>query len=239
MNTALIFAGGTGQRMNTRSTPKQFLQLHNKPIIVYTIEQFNDHPDVDGIVIACLESHIDHMEDLKKQFRLNKIKRIVPGGSTGQGSIYNGLKAIEADYPSDTTVMVHDGVRPLVDQETISACIECVKHYGNAVTVVPATETVVADCKGNMVGEIMNRSRCQLARAPQCFRLDQLLECHEKALAEGKSDFIDSASLMQYYGHDVYTVVGKMENIKITTPMDFYIFRALLDARENSQIFGI
>ncbi len=239
MNIALIFAGGTGQRMNSKSTPKQFLKLHSKPIIVYTIEQFNDHPEIDGIVVACLASHINYMEQLKKQFSLDKIKAIVPGGATGQESIYNGLAAIEEHFPADSTVLVHDGVRPLIDDETISACIECVEKHGNAITVVSAQETVVADCKEGMVGEILNRSRCQMARAPQCFKLNELIGCHRKAREENRDDFIDSASIMQNYGYELYTVEGKRENIKITTPMDFYIFRAIIDVRENSQIFGL
>ena len=242
MNAALIFAGGTGQRMNTRSVPKQFLQLHNKPIIVYTLEQFNEHPEIDAIVIACLESHIDYMKKLDDHFDLHKVKAVVPGGKTGQESIYNGLSAIKelcTASGEDPVVLVHDGVRPLIDQDTITACLRCVEQHGNAVTVVPAQETIVADCRDGLVGNIMARNRCSMARAPQCFYLSDLLKCHSQAIAQGRSDFIDSASLMQFYGHDVYTVEGKMENIKITTPMDFYIFRALADARENSQIFGI
>lgn len=239
MNIALIFAGGTGQRMNTKSTPKQFLKLHDKPIIVYTMEQFQFHPEIDGIVVACLESHISYVEQLAKQFSLDKVKAVVPGGATGQESIFRGLQEIEKQFPKETVVLVHDGVRPLVDAETISSCLACVREKGNAVTVVPAQETVVADCKDGIVGEIMNRSRCLMARAPQCFKLEELIGCHRKAMEEGREDFIDSASLMQNYGYDLYTAPGKMENIKITTPMDFYIFRAIIDVRENSQIFGL
>ena len=117
--------------------------------------------------------------------------------------------------------------------------IESVKQYGNAVTVTPAIETVTIDNNGNRLGQIVKRSRCQIAKAPQSFYLKDLLEAHEKARAEHKMDYVDSVSLMQHYGHVLYTVEGKPENIKITTPMDFYIFRAMEDARENSQIFGL
>ena len=239
MNIALIFAGGTGQRMNTRSIPKQFLKLHGKPLIVYTLEQFETHPQIDGIVIACLESHMDYMQSLVDKYGISKVGNIVPGGETGQESIYNGLKAALALYPEDSIVLVHDGVRPLIDDETISKNIESVKHNGSAVTVTPAVETVTIDNNDNRLGQIVKRSRCQIAKAPQSFYLKDLIAAHEKAIAEHNMNYVDSASLMQHYGHVLYTVEGKPENIKITTPMDFYIFRAIEDARENSQIFGL
>ncbi len=239
MNIALIFAGGTGQRMNTRSVPKQFLKLHGKPLIIYTLEQFENHPDIDGIVISCLESHMGYMRSLVEKYSITKVGNVVPGGETGQESIYHGLLAARELYPEDSIILVHDGVRPLIDEETITKNIESVKLNGNAITVTPAIETVTIDNNGNRLGQIVKRSRCQIAKAPQSFYLKDLLDAHEKAMAAHKLDYVDSASLMQHYGHALYTVEGKPENIKITTPMDFYIFRAIEDARENSQIFGL
>ena len=135
--------------------------------------------------------------------------------------------------------MIHDGVRPLIDAETISENIANVKRYGSAITSSPAVETVVVRGEGNHVGEILDRSKCQMARAPQSFRLGELLDTHQKALEDGMNDYIDTAFLMQKYGHTLFFVEGPPENIKITTPPDFYIFRALTDAKENSQIFGL
>lgn len=239
LNIALIFAGGTGQRMNTKSVPKQFLQLHGKPLIIYTLEQFQNHADIDGIVISCLKTHMDYMRNLVDKYGITKVGKVVPGGETGQESIYHGLKAARELYPEDSIVLVHDGVRPMIDEETITKNIESVKQYGNAVTVTPAIETVTIDNNDNRLGQIVKRSRCQIAKAPQSFYLKDLLDAHEKARTEHKMDYVDSVSLMQHYGYDLYTVEGKPENIKITTPMDFYIFRAMEDARENSQIFGL
>ena len=239
MNIALIFAGGTGQRMNTRTVPKQFLELHGKPIIVYTSEQFQRHPLIDGIVVVMLEGWIDHFNDLAKRYCLDKIAAVVPGGDSGQASIYNGLKKAFELFPADSTVLIHDGVRPLIDEKTITSAIECVKEHGSAITVSPAIETITLEDSTGKVGQIIERSKCKLAKAPQSFVLGDILLAHERAIVEGKSDFIDSASLMQYYGHDLYTVEGLPENIKITTPSDFYIFRAIVDAKENSQIFGV
>lgn len=237
MNIALIFAGGTGHRMNTKTLPKQFLELHNKPIIIYTIEQFDNHPDIDAIVIACLEPWIAYLRKLLEKFSIGKVASIVPGGSNGQESIRNGVNSAWELFPEDSIVLVHDGVRPLVDAATISSCIAKTIACGNAITVVPATETIVKE-SGSRVTDIVDRSECVMAKAPQCFILDDLKKAHDRAITEGLLSFIDSASLMRYYGYELYTVEGEPENIKITTPSDFYIFRALTDARENSQIFG-
>lgn len=162
------------------------------------------------------------------------------GGATGQESIFHGIKKAYELYEKDSIVLIHDGVRPLIDEDTITRCIESSTQYGNAVTVAAAIETVFIKGDDNYeVGTILNRNQCELARAPQCFLLKDVYEAHLLAQREGKTDFIDSASLMQYYGHKLFTVEGPADNIKITTPADFYIFRALLDANENLQIIGV
>lgn len=237
MNVAIIFAGGTGQRMNTRTKPKQFLELHGKPIIIYTLEVFDRHPDIDGIVVVCLESWIGELERLIDFFRLRKVAAIVPGGASGQESIRNGIMKAAELYPEDALALVHDGVRPLVSPDTISACIETAHKEGSAVTVVPAVETIVQR-EGSEVTEIADRSKCFMARAPQCFFLGELVKAHNQAIADGRDDFVDTASMMHHYGKTLHTVDGTVENIKITTPTDFYLFRAIQDAREDSQIFG-
>lgn len=240
-NVAVIFAGGTGQRMNTRTKPKQFLELHGKPIIVYTLEAFEQHEEIDGIIVVMLESWIDYTGSLVRKYDLTKVKKIVPGGSSGQESIYNGLCAAASVYDDDDIVLIHDGVRPLIDEETITANIRSVEEHGTAITVTPAIETITMKDETGAVGTIIDRSKCELARAPQSFKLGQILAVHKKArdTSGGADSFIDSASMMKHYGYRLYTVQGKPENIKITTPSDYYIFRAMVDARENSQIFGI
>ena len=120
-NVAVVFAGGTGQRMNTRTRPKQFLELHGKPIIIYTLEAFEEHSEIDGIIVVMLESWIGYTQELIRKYNLEKIKKVVPGGSSGQESIYNGLCAASEFYKDDDIVLIHDGVRPLIDEETITA----------------------------------------------------------------------------------------------------------------------
>lgn len=239
MNIAIIFAGGTGQRMNTKTKPKQFLELHGKPIIIYTLEHFDQHESIDGIIVVCVEGWIDYCKKLVKKFHIEKVKEIIPGGETGMLSRYEGMKKAAELYPDNTICLMHDGVRPLIDYDIISLNIESVEKYGSGVTVAPAIETIAVRDEDNKVGQIIDRSKCQMAKAPQTFRLRDLLKAHEAAIASGITDCIDTAYLMQSNGYEIYTVEGSPENIKITTPTDFYTFRALMDIRENSQIFGV
>lgn len=238
MNIAVVFAGGTGRRMHTASRPKQFLEYQGKPIIIYTLELFDNHPLVDGICVACLEEWIPFLEKMLKKFEINKVKRIVVGGETGQESIYKGLVAAqEISQWNDDIVLIHDGVRPLITEQTITDNIETVKEKGSCITCIPATETfIVTQEDGGLT--IPTRANSLIARAPQSFYLKDILSAHEKAQKEGRTDFIDSCSMMHHYGHKLGRVIGPMENIKITTPTDYYIFKAMVEVHENQQIFG-
>ncbi len=177
------------------------------------------------------------MKDLVKKFYLTKVLDIVPGGNCGQDSIYNGLYALSKFAKSkDDIVLIHDGVRPLIDDKTIKDNIECVREKGNAVTVAKAIETIVLLDKDGNVESVEDRTKCNMARAPQSFFFKDIYAAHLKAIAENKHDFIDSAMMMSYYGCKLHTVLGPANNIKVTTPMDFYMLKAILDAKENSQI---
>ena len=237
MNIAVIFAGGSGKRMNTVAKPKQFLELNGKPIIVYTLEIFDNLPEIDGIVVVCIEDWIPYMSKLIRKFELSKIVEVVPGGNTGQDSIYNGLDAASKHFPEDSVVLIHDGVRPLINEKAILDNIAKVKETGSCITCIPATETfVVSQPDGSFV--IPTRADSLIARAPQSFVLKDILSAHYKAREEGKHDFIDSCTMMSYYGYKLATIIGPMENIKITTPTDFFVFRAMEEVHENQQIFG-
>ncbi|KDE61603.1 IspD/TarI family cytidylyltransferase [Fusobacterium necrophorum] len=240
MNIGMIFAGGIGKRMNNSGIPKQFLKLYNKEIIIYTLEIFENSDLIDGIVISCLEEKIEYLKEIILKNNLKKIKSIVPGGKTGQESIYNGLKEISKYYSNKDIVLIHDGVRPLINLSTIENNIQSVKKNGNAITVAEAIETIIqADKDTGVINSIYNRNKMCVARAPQSFYLEDILKCHEKSIYENKLDFIDSASMMNYYGYKLNIVFGPAENIKITTPSDFYTFKAIQDMKENLNIFGI
>ena len=237
--SALIFAGGTGKRMNTKTLPKQFLELHGKPIIIHTIEHFESHPEIKDIVVVCVDDWLDYCKDLLAKFNIKKVSQVVPGGETGQMSIFNGLEALREKYQgNDDYVLIHDGVRPLIDEETISKNIESVKKYGTAITVKPVIETVVQVDEEDIINNVIERSTWQTAVAPQSFVLSEIYSLHMRAQAEKLFDMTDSATLARYFGLPLHTVMGGSENIKITTPSDFYIFRAIYEARENAQIFG-
>ncbi|MCQ2211188.1 MAG: 2-C-methyl-D-erythritol 4-phosphate cytidylyltransferase [Paludibacteraceae bacterium] len=242
MNIAVVFAGGVGSRMNTKSRPKQFLDLNGKPILIYTLELFDNHPQIDAIVCVCLESWIPYLKKMIRKFEINKVVEIVSGGKSGQDSIYNGLCAAECytkeqGVMQDSIVLIHDGVRPLITEETITQNIDKVKECGSCITCVPAIETViVAQQSGGL--QIPKRSDCKLARAPQSFYLKDIIEAHRKNRESENLDFIDSCSLMSYYGMELGMIDGPMENIKITTPTDYFVFRAMVEVHENQQIFG-
>lgn len=230
--------------MHTKSRPKQFLDLNGKPIIIYTLELFDNHPDIDAIVVACIESWIPFLEKQLRKFEINKVVKIVPGGESGQASIYNGLCAAEAYIKSknvaseDTTVLIHDGVRPLITEETITDNINKVAEVGSCITCIPATETLVVKQHDGSL-EIPSRADSLIARAPQSFLLSDILTAHRRAIDEKKNDFIDSCTMMSHYGYRLGTIIGPMENIKITTPTDFFVLRAMVKVHEDQQIFGL
>ncbi len=240
MNIAVIFAGGTGTRMQSREKPKQFLDMCDKPIIVRTIRHFEEHPLIDAIAVVCIEGWIDHFNKLVYQYRLDKVKKTVPGGTTGQLSIYNGLRAAKEIAGSEKSiVLIHDGVRPLINEHLITDNIESVMKYGSAITTSPVTETIlVVDENDSTIIQVPSRKDSRLAKAPQSFWLDDILQAHEHALAEGITNCIDSCTMMNNMGHKLHLIDGPAENIKITTPVDFYIARTILEAKENAQIYG-
>ena len=237
MNVAVIFAGGQGSRLHNYSRPKQFLEYRGKPIVIYTIEIFQHIAEIDGIVVACLEDWIPYLRIQVKKYRLTKVVEIVPGGKRSQDSIYNGLACAEQHYPDDTMVLIHDGVRPLAMETSIIECIEVAKEKKNCVVCVPATETVITNSEGSL--DIIDRDSSLIARAPQCFMLKDVLAAHRRAQAEGIHDFVDTCTMMRHYGHELHTIIGSMENIKITTPADYFMFRSIIEAREEGIIFGL
>lgn len=240
MNIGVVFAGGVGSRMHSKDRPKQFLELYNKPIIIHTLEHFEVNPEIDAVVISCIEDWIPYLEKLLYKFRIEKVKKIVPGGATGQLSIYNGLRAAKEVVGSEKSiVLIHDGVRPLINPELLSANIESVKKNGSAITAGIVKETIVVIDDKMHIEQVPSRDKSRVAKAPQSFWLDEILEVHEKALAKGETDAIDSCTLMQKYGKELHMIDGPYENIKITTPDDFYTMRAILEAKENNQIFGL
>ena len=239
MTYAVIFAGGTGKRMNTRSKPKQFLELHGKPIIIYTLEHFEFHHEIDNIIVICLENWIRNLKYLLKQYGFEKVSLIIPGNNEGgDKSIYNGLKALENICAKDDIILLHDGVRPLINAELISANIAKVRESGNAITVEAVSESIVQLNGDNKILSVPPRNKMYSAKAPQSFYYGDIWDLYQKALKDGYRT-IDSAHLCSIYAVDMHTVISTPNNVKITSPSDYYIFRALFEAIENEQILGM
>lgn len=238
MAVALIFAGGTGKRMNTYSKPKQFLELHGKPIIIYTLEHFEYHDDIEKITVVCLTDWITELKGLLKRFGITKVTRILPGGETGHDSIYYGLAAMRETTKDDEIILIHDGVRPFISEKLISRNIEAVKKYGSAITVEAARESVVRCIDGENVFEVPPRGQMYTAKAPQSFRFGKIFELYERAQKE-EIQTIDSSHLCSLYHVPMHIVESTKNNLKITEPADYYIYRALYEAMENQQIFGL
>lgn len=239
MNIAVVYAGGVGSRMHSKDKPKQFLEIYNKPIMIYTLEWFENHTEIDAIAAVCIEDWIPYLNELIYKYRLKKIKKVVPGGRTGQDSIYNGLCAAkEIAGEENAIVLIHDGVRPLINNTIISECIAKVKEKGSAITTGIVKETITVIDETGCICEVPSRENSRVAKAPQCYFLNDILYAHNKAREEGIHNFIDCCTMMQHYGYKLFTVDGPYENIKITSPDDYYTMRALLEAKENAQIYG-
>lgn len=238
MVKALIFAGGSGQRMNTRSKPKQFLEMHGKPIIIYTLEHFEYHEDVQDIIVVCIADWIEELRGLLKRYGITKVSTIVPGGGTGHDSIYNGLEAMQKNTDPDDIVLIHDGVRPLINAELISNNISAVQKYGTAITSEPVRESVVRCKDGENIVDVPPRSEMYVAKAPQSFRYGEILKLYETARTD-QIKTIDSAHLCSLYKVPMHVVLSTKNNLKITEPADYYIYRAIYEAMEGQQIFGL
>jgi 2-C-methyl-D-erythritol 4-phosphate cytidylyltransferase len=239
MNYVVIFAGGVGTRMSAGTKPKQFLELNGKPIIIYTIEHFENHPAIEGIVVVCIESWIDTLKSMVEQANLHKVRWIVPGGATGQESIFRGLMVLSKHLGEqrDAVVLIHDGVRPLISAELISANIDAVLRFGSAITVTGSSETIVQIDGNGDVSNTINRDSAYMARAPQSFYLQNIYNAHLRAIADNELNMVDSACLMRHYGFPLHVVPGPVENIKITTPIDFYMSIAICKAHERGKAF--
>ncbi|CCF28548.1 2-C-methyl-D-erythritol 4-phosphate cytidylyltransferase 1 [Leuconostoc citreum LBAE E16] len=236
-NVVLIFAGGVGSRMNNGSLPKQFLEVENKPIIIHTLEIFEKSQYIDGIFISITPGWENFLDELTKKYNLQKVVKIVEGGETSQISQFNALKTMAEFVNDQTTVLIHDGVRPLIDNEVIKNNINSVTKHGNAITVKKAIETVITVTNDNQVDQVLNRDDYRMAVAPQSYHYKDIFSAHSKAEESGKVDFVDSAQLMQSFGKKLFYVDGTTNNIKITTPIDYYIFKGILEARRVNQIF--
>ena len=242
MNIAIIFAGGIGQRLNNgeNSTPKQFLKINDKPIIIRTLELFQTHKDIDKIYISIHPDYYEYMQDLVKYYYITKTVGIVNGGKTGQESIYNALNLAQKENPQDSIVLIHDGVRPNITEEVITKNIECTKKNGNAITCTSCFETILISENGINPEHVPYRKDTYAAQAPQTFHLGEVIEAHEitRKTNPNYTDIVDTCTLYKTLDKKTFMVKGNRGNIKITTIEDLYILRALIRYKEDLEAFG-
>lgn len=242
MNYGLILAGGVGQRMRRTGMPKQFLEVFGKPIIIYTLQKFEFCEDIDEVVIACHSSYVNYQEALVERYGLKKVKAVISGGKDRQESVLNGLKYIQSNgASSEDVVVIHDGVRPLIQENILSENVRVAKKYGNAMTVRPVIESVVITSKDEAGFEdFKKRDDTYSLTAPQSFQLGVLSKVYKDI--EGQETalpLLDSALAFTYLGNKIHIIKENNNNIKVTTPEDYYILKAMLELEENRYVFGI
>ena len=232
-NIALIIAGGVGARMN-QDIPKQFIHVYDKPVIVYTLEAFQNHPNIDAIEVVCLEGWYDILSAQAKQFGISKLENIVSGGQNGQDSIRNGLCDIAKRYSDkDDIVLVHDAIRPMVSADIISDNIQTCRKYGNAITVVPCTAAMLKTNDEVSSVEQIPRNNLKVTQTPQAFFIGDLKEAHQEALEQGITNSVASCTMNIELGRKLYMSTGSEKNIKLTTVEDIEIFKALLNSQKE------
>ena len=234
-NVALIIAGGSGQRMN-QDIPKQFITVNEKPVIVYTLLAFENHPSIDSIAVVCIAGWEQMLSAYAHQFNISKLKHIIPGGSTGQESIRNGLFELEKHYSPDDFVLIHDAIRPMVSAEIISDSMRVANKYGNAITAIPCAEAMIQTEDGIVSVGSYPRERLKRTQTPQVFRIGDICEVHRKAIECGITNSVASCTLMIEMGKQVYFSTGSEKNIKLTTVDDIDIFKALLSTSRSEWI---
>lgn len=232
-NIAVIIAGGSGSRMG-QDIPKQFINVHDKPVLIYTLDSFQRHPEVDSIVLVCIESWIDVARAYAKQFNIEKLVTIVPGGESGQESIRNGVEAAGEFAAADDIVIVHDGIRPLVDSAVLSDVLRVAHEHGNAVTSLPYNEQIfrVDPDDPATTTEFIPRETLRRVSTPQAYRYDLLSEAYKRAFAEniGVQGSHYTNTMMVELGYRLYFAAGSDKNIKLTTKDDLELFKAYLAA---------
>ena len=232
MIVALLTAAGSGTRMG-QDIPKQFIHIENKPLIIHTMEAFQNHPSIDAIMVVTLPAWSEVLKAYAKQFGINKLKWVVPGGQTGQESIYNGLKVLEKDISPKDIVMVHDGNRCSVSSEIISNSLAVQAKYGSAVAAIPCVEAVFRSADGESSDISIPREELYRTQTPHTYFLEDLLWAHSEAQKRGIRNTAASCTLMQMLGKTVYFSKGSEKNLKITTIDDMQIFEALSHVKKQ------
>lgn len=231
-SVGLLIAGGSGNRMH-QDIPKQFITVNERPIIVYTMEAFEKHPEIDAIAVVCIEGWEQVLWAYAKQFDITKLQHVISGGKNGQDSIRNGVMELEKHYSDEDLVLIHDAIRPMVSAEIISDNIRVAREFGNAITAIPCAEAMLQTEDGMMSTGAYPRDRLKRTQTPQAFHIGDICNLHRRALEAGIVNSVASCTLKIEIGEQVYFSAGSEKNIKLTTVEDIDIFKALLAAKRS------
>ena len=236
MNVALIIAGGSGKRMG-QEIPKQFIHIDNKPIIIYTLEAFEKHPAIDAIEVVCVDGWHEILSAYARQFHISKLKWIINGGSTGQESIRNGVYNLEGKLSDDDIVIIHDGIRPIVDKEVLSDIVVTCSQYGNAVTSLPYNEQIFVKTDEYTTNQYIPRDTLRRVQTPQAYKFGLLNEKYHEAFEKQIGIYGSSYTntMMVDLGVTLHFAAGSEKNIKLTTADDLAIFKALLKSDQSNE----
>lgn len=232
MNYVILLAGGVGKRMGA-DIPKQFIKVEGKPIIVYSIENFQRNEQIKKIVVVCVKDWIDYVKELVKEYSLTKVEWIIEGGSTGHDSIKNGVFFLKDKVNPDDYIIVHDAVRPILPQKAINEVLRVAHEKGNASSSIACHPPIVYTEDGESGVRDVDREHVMLTASPQAYKFSLALSCYEKAEADNKNNFTFTSSLLIHYGERVYFAKGTTSNIKVTKKEDIALFEALLNVPEE------
>lgn len=227
MNTAIILAGGVGSRMGL-DCPKQFLMVQDKPVISYCFDIFQNHGEIDNIVVVVSEQWQPFVEEHAAKYGVSKIRGYAPAGETRQHSIYNGLKCIAKNCPGTDIVIIHDAARPLVSDEIISECLKGAEEYDGAMPVISVKDTVYQSADGKTIGCLLKRSELFAGQAPESFKFEKYYRIHNEVTDEEIGSTAGSSEIAYRHGMEIRMVKGSERNLKITTIEDLETFETIL-----------
>ncbi len=233
MNIPIILAGGVGSRVGA-GKPKQFIEILGKPVLVYTIEAFQNHPEIDAIEVVCIESHIDYLKALVEKYDLDKVKWITKGGEDFQHSVINGINNLKGKIDDEDIVLVHYGASPFVSEDIISDAIRVCKEKGNSSPAMPSV-LLLGNNEGDKSTQWIDRDKVIVFNSPQCFKFSYVTQLYDEAIEKGLLDKVEphTTTLMYLMGREIYFSQSSQTNIKITTEEDLDLFEGYVLMKES------
>ena len=235
MNIALILAGGYGSR-TAQDIPKQFMNVYEKPLIIYTLEKFQNHPEIDGIAVVCLDGWHEVLRAYARQYHITKLRWIVSGGSNGQDSTQKGIEALRDVCGEEDIVLVHDAIRPFITSEVLTDAIVKCRQFGSGLSAVRCQETIVRTEDGLEGSESIDRKEIMRVQTPQAYLYGKAKWAYEEAERRGITNEVYINTLMIHLGETVHFSLGTEKNVKITTVDDLELFKALLRMKREDWI---